>query len=61
MRCIMGMSKAVMNSSLKTVVEAKAIHSGYIVDDRGNEVQITASMIRAACHQLLKKCRSIKA
>nr|WP_162270469.1 MULTISPECIES: PA1571 family protein [Acinetobacter] len=55
------MSKAVMNSSLKTVVEAKAIHSGYIVDDRGNEVQITASMIRAACHQLLKKCRSIKA
>ena len=56
----MGISKAVMKSSLKTVVEAKAIHSGYIVDERGNEVQITSSMIRAACHQLLKQCRAIK-
>ena len=56
----MGISKAVMKSSLKTV-EAKAIHSGYIVDERGNEVQITSSMIRAACHQLLKQCRAIKA
>lgn len=57
----MGISKAVMKSSLKTVVEAKAIHSGYIVDERGNEVQITSSMIRTACHQLLKQCRAIKA
>ncbi|MCL6230625.1 MULTISPECIES: PA1571 family protein [Acinetobacter] len=57
----MGVSKTVMKSGLKTVVEAKAIHSGYIVDERGNEVQITASMIRSACHQLLKQCRAIKA
>ncbi|WP_409516593.1 PA1571 family protein, partial [Acinetobacter variabilis] len=27
---------------------------------RGNEVQITASMIRSVCHQLLKQCRTIK-
>ncbi|WP_180092273.1 MULTISPECIES: PA1571 family protein [unclassified Acinetobacter] len=57
----MGVSKTVMKSGLKTVVETKAIHSGYIVDERGNEVQITASMIRSACHQLLKQCRAIKA
>ena len=56
----MGVSKTVMKSGLKTVVEAKAIHSGYIVDERGNEVQITASMIRNVCHQLLQQCRTIK-
>nr|WP_171478777.1 PA1571 family protein [Acinetobacter sp. RF15A] len=54
------MSKAVVNKSLKHVLEPKTVHAGYIVDERGNEVQITASMIRTVCHQLLKQCRTIK-
>ncbi len=56
----MGVSKAVMNTGLKHMLDAKAIQSAYIVDERGNEVQITAAMIRGACMQLLKQCRNIK-
>lgn len=56
----MGISKAVMSTGLKHVLDAKTINSARIVDERGNEVQITALMIRTACHQLLKQCRNIK-
>ncbi|CAM2848167.1 PA1571 family protein [Acinetobacter celticus] len=56
----MGISKAVMSTGLKHVLDAKTINSACIVDERGNEVQITALMIRTACHQLLKQCRNIK-
>ncbi|WP_171406358.1 PA1571 family protein [Acinetobacter cumulans] len=56
----MGVSKAVIETGLKHVLDAKNMHAAYIVDERGNEVQITASMIRSACHELLKQCRHIK-
>jgi hypothetical protein len=59
-RCVMGVSKAVIETGLKHVLDAKNMHTAYIVDERGNEVQITASMIRSACHELLKQCRHIK-
>lgn len=56
----MSISKAVINKGLKHVLELKTVHAGYIVDERGNEVQITSSMIRTVCHQLLKQCRTVK-
>ncbi len=56
----MSMSKAVIHKGLKHVLEPKTVHAGYIVDERGNEVQITAGMIRNVCHQLLQQCRTIK-
>lgn len=56
----MSMSEAVIHKGLKHVLEPKTVHAGYIVDERGNEVQITASMIRNVCHQLLQQCRTIK-
>lgn len=57
----MSISKAVLNKGLKHVLEPKkTVHAGYIVDERGNEVQITSSMIRSVCHQLLKQCRTVK-
>ncbi len=56
----MSISKAVLNKGLKHVLEPKIVHAGYIVDERGNEVQITSSMVRNVCHQLLKQCRTIK-
>ncbi|APX62188.1 MULTISPECIES: PA1571 family protein [Acinetobacter] len=56
----MSISKAVINKGLKHVLEPKTVHAGYIVDERGNEVQITSSMIRTVCHQLLKQCRTVK-
>ena len=56
----MSISKAVINKGLKHVLEPKTVHAGYIVDERGNEVQITSSMIRTVCHQILKKCRTVK-
>lgn len=57
----MSMSKAVINKGLKHVLESKTVHAGYILDERGNEVQITSSMVRNVCHQLLKQCRTVKA
>ena len=56
----MSISKAVINKGLKHVLEPKTVHAGYIVDERGNEVQITSSLIRTVCHQLLKQCRTVK-
>lgn len=56
----MSISKAVINKGLKHVLEPKTVHAGYIVDEHGNEVQITSSMIRTVCHQLLKQCRTVK-
>ncbi|MFW1754926.1 PA1571 family protein [Acinetobacter wanghuae] len=56
----MSMSKSVINKGLKHVLEPKTVHAGYIVDERGNEVQITTSMVRHVCHQLLKQCRTVK-
>ncbi|MEG2359097.1 MAG: hypothetical protein RSA72_03565 [Acinetobacter sp.] len=49
-----------MSTGLKHMLDAKTVNSAYILDERGNEVQITASMVRTACHQLLKQCRNIK-
>lgn len=55
----MGMSEVVIQKSLK-VLDRKVTHNGYIVDEQGKEVQITAAMIRSVCHQLLNQCRTIK-
>ena len=49
-----------MKKGLKSVLENNK-HSAYILDEQGNETQITAAMIRSACYQLLKQCRKIKA
>ena len=57
----MSMSKAVSKQGLKHVLESKTVHAGYILDERGNEVQITSNMVRSVCHQLLKQCRTVKA
>lgn len=55
----MSMSQVVINKSLKAL-DHKSTQKGYIVDEQGKEVQITAAMIRSVCHQLLNQCRSIK-
>lgn len=56
----MHITKVVTNHQLQHVLESKPVQSGYILDERGNEVQITTAMIRSVCHQLLKKCRHIQ-
>lgn len=38
----------------------KNVHHAYIVNEQGQEVQITTTMIRSACHDLLKQCRTVK-
>ncbi|MGE8560547.1 MAG: PA1571 family protein [Acinetobacter sp.] len=55
----MSMSQVVIKKSLQ-VLDNKPTQNGYIVDEQGKEVQITAAMIRSVCHQLLNQCRSIK-
>ena len=55
----MSMSQVVIKKSLNAL-DNKPTRNGYIVDEQGKEVQITAAMIRSVCHQLLNQCRSIK-
>ncbi|CAB1210073.1 PA1571 family protein [Acinetobacter bouvetii] len=55
----MSMSQKIIKQSLN-VLDKKPAHNGYIVDEQGKEVQITAAMIRSVCHQLLNQCRAIK-
>lgn len=55
----MCMTNAVVNSQTNHL-EHKTVHTGYIVDEQGREVQITTNMIRSVCHDLLKQCRTIK-
>jgi hypothetical protein len=55
----MSMTKAVLKAKLPKLNEQLFSH-GYIVDDEGKEVRITSKMVKMACHQLLKQCRSIK-
>lgn len=57
----MSMSKAVIHKGLKHVLEPKTVHAGYIVDERGNEVQITASMIRNAAINYYNSAVPLKA
>lgn len=57
----MGMSKVVMSTNLNQQVQPqKAVHNGYIVDEKGKEVKITSDMVHSVCHQLLQQCRMIK-
>lgn len=55
----MSMTKAVLKAKLPKLNEQLFSH-GYIVNDEGKEVRITSKMVKMACHQLLKQCRSIK-
>ena len=55
----MSMSKAIVQKGLK-VLDSKPVNQAYLLDSEGKEVQITATMIRNVCHQLLKQCCSIK-
>ena len=56
----MSISQVIIKQSSKVLDHKPATNSGYIVDEQGKEVQITAAKIRSVCHQLLNQCRSIK-
>ena len=56
----MGVREAIIQPSLKHLLDTKVTHNAYILDEQGKEVQITTAMIRSVCHQLLKQCRTIK-
>ncbi len=56
----MGMSKTMVKTSLKHVLEHNNKQDAYMFDENGKEIQITAAMIRKACYQLLKQCRRIQ-
>ena len=56
----MGVREAIIQPSLKHLLDAKVTHNAYIVDDQGKEVQITTAMIRTACHQLLNNVVALK-
>ncbi|MFC6051608.1 PA1571 family protein [Acinetobacter portensis] len=55
----MSMSKAIVKQGLKVLDSTTKNHS-YLVDAEGKEVQITSTMVRNVCHQLLNQCRKIK-
>lgn len=55
----MSISQVAVQQNTK-VTDNKMSQNGYIVNEQGKEVQITAAMIHAVCHQLLNQCRAIK-
>ncbi|MBR5557899.1 MAG: hypothetical protein PHW49_09620 [Acinetobacter harbinensis] len=55
----MSISQSAIKSNLN-VSEKKPTQNGYILNEHGKEIQITAAMIRSVCHQLLNQCRTIK-
>ena len=57
---MMNVSKKLVSHGFKHVLDSKPVNTCYMVDHQGKEVQITTTMIRAACHQLLQRCRTIK-
>lgn len=56
----MSVSEKIIRQGLKQAIASIPVNTCYMVDDQGKEVQITTAMIRSTCHQLLKKCRTIK-
>ena len=53
-------SKLVDHATQRFSIESNAMHSAYIVDEQGKEVQITAAMIRAVCRQVIGQCKKNK-
>ncbi|ENU39814.1 PA1571 family protein [Acinetobacter johnsonii] len=41
----MGVREAIIQPSLKHLLDTKVTHNAYILDDQGKEVQITTAMI----------------
>lgn len=56
----MSMAEQILNRGVKHVLEAKHKNACVMLNDQGQEVQITKAMVVVACQQLLKQCRNIK-
>ena len=52
----MSIQKSVISNGVKT--SAKALNVCFMLDDQGREVQVTPSMVKGLCAQLLQRCKS---
>lgn len=51
-------AKVLLGKSVK-VVEMMQIERCYLIAETGEEVSVTKEMVKAACKQLLKRCKKI--
>ena len=56
----MSMAEQIMNRSVQHVLDKQHKNACVMLNDQGQEVQVTKAMVVVACQQLLKQCRSIK-
>jgi hypothetical protein len=54
----MGIRKTVATVTAHSSIQP--LHAGFVLDEQGKEVQITAAMIQHTCRKLLSQCRRIK-
>ncbi len=54
------MNKMTSTQPKKPVSISASKHHSYVLDEQGKEVEITTTMVKTVCMQLLKKCRTIK-
>lgn len=56
----MSLTEQIVNRGMKHVIEAQHKNACVMLNDQGQEVQVTKAMVVKACQQLLNQCRSIK-
>lgn len=56
----MNVSEQIISRGIKNVVESQKKNACVMLNDQGQEVNVTKAMVVSACQQLLRQCRSIK-
>ena len=57
----MGIRKSVLKAQFTAQQHVQPLNAVFMLDEHGKEVRVTSHMIQHACHQLLSRCRRIKA
>jgi hypothetical protein len=56
----MNVGEQILNSGIKHVVDSQKKNACMMLNERGQEVQITKAMVVSVCQQLLNQCRNVK-
>lgn len=56
----MNIGEQILASGIKHVVDSQKKNACVMVNEHGQEVQITKAMVVSVCQQLLNQCRNVK-
>ena len=56
----MNVGEQILNSGIKHVVDSQKKNACMMLNEQGQEVQITKAMVVSVCQQLLNQCRNVK-